>query len=195
MWKQEWNELCEKDDDDDENNDNVDTRKKEQKLKKRFVRNMASVVKKKFDKDSGQPIYNEIFLTVTDKVYNTYPPKNNHTKEHEWTELEHKLLNLEIKEDKIHKHIIPLYDSLGVLVDQHDALLRNNDEIAIKIRFKKRDVKGYGLSLKPIWIQLVKEGKDSVKSSDHFQNDGPINYGELGTPYKRKRIERTKYSA
>ena len=197
LWKQEWNDLREKEDEnDDENNDNADEHKKEQKLKKRFVRNLASMVKKKLDKDTGQPIENQIFLTISEKVYNTYPVKNNATttESYEWTHLEQKLFENEIKEGTIHKNILPFYDSMGISIDQHNAEIKNNDEIVVKVKFKKRDMMGYGLTLKPIWIQLVKEGKENNNNYHSNKiNDGPINYGSMGTPYTRgnktKKIE------
>jgi len=128
----------------------MDEHKKEQKLKKKFVRNLASIVKKKLNKETGKPIEDQVFLTISDKVYNTYPTKNGDNETYEWTPLEQKLLVNEIKEGKIHKNVIPFYDCVGTLVDQNDAEIKNNDEIVLKVKCKKRDMMGYVLSLKPI---------------------------------------------
>jgi len=77
-------------------------------------------------------------------------------------------------------------------VDQHDTEIKNNDEIVVKVKFKKRDMIRYGLVLKPIWIQLIKEGKDINNNNYNINktNDGPINYGNMGTPYIRGRYKR-----
>ena len=53
-------------------------------------------------------------------------------------------------------------------------------------------MKGYGLTLKPVWIQIIKEG--NVLNNNNIEKqkkDGPMNYGNSGSEYTRKKKNNT----
>lgn len=210
LWSEELESIKDAFNEEKNNNDNNGYKTKidddDTIIKRRFVKNLTSMIKNKRKYETKREediIENRVIINMRRKIYNTYQQKKTYYSAEEyitqlWDLTEKRfLMDIIEKNKQFHKTLIPLYDYTGKIIKQEDAQLKMNDEVVLKVEFKHRSFQEkYGLFMFPIWIQIVKEGKENNNDNDYTKlknkshNEGKIMYPipKIILPNKKKKL-------
>jgi len=192
IWVKEKNDLRMKVEEemlDDYPEGNIPPEKFEKKYKSQFLRSFKSKIDyqvKDGEKQKDKPMR----FNITENVYKSYPQKNHdeliEKNNVQFTDQEKKWMNQ--KTDPLFKQIFPLLDSHGNIIPQEDAIIQNNDVVSARLKFKKKNKPTPGLGFKLISLQLVRQYNIKDRKNTNVVDEGPIDFGDFGTEYKRRKM-------
>lgn len=172
---------------------------------KRFLGGMGTMIRFQQDKETRQPLKNDPrFFSIKEKVYHHFDVNKGRNDVHQWdlTEKQH-LIDVHFSQQKENiitnassvngennvewfKKMIPLFNEKCKEIPQSEARINHGDHVSCKISFKKRDMGGYGLSRKFVWIQIIKKAECETNGQNSIDRiDGPIDWNEFGTDYMK----------